>query len=139
MTNHIKIISCFSIIFLFFCMTIPASGENEANKHWGSCNEGCRRHSKYMVSHSRISHRGNTKYSFVIVPLTLMNNSAIERREVDFIITNSSNYGNLNLLMEPPALPTMNSIYEGHTTKSLARQYCEEQIGMILRAKRSHR
>jgi PAS domain S-box-containing protein len=118
LTNHIKIISCFSIIFLFFCMTIPASGENERINIGVLATRGAEDTLRTWSPTAEYLTQEIPQYSFVIVPLDFDEIiPAIERKEVDFIITNPSNYVELESSYGTTRIATMNSIYEGHTYK----------------------
>lgn len=118
MTDHIKIISCFSIIFIFFCMTISASGENERINIGVLATRGAEDTLKTWSPTAEYLTEEIPQYSFVIVPLDFDEIiPAIERREVDFIITNPSNYVELESSYGTTRIATMNSIYEGHAYK----------------------
>lgn len=118
MVNYIKIISCFSIIFLFFCMTVPASGEIERINIGVLATRGAEDTLKTWSPTAEYLTEEIPQYSFVIVPLDFDEIiPAIERREVDFIITNPSNYVELETSYGTTRIATMNSIYEGHAYK----------------------
>jgi len=109
---------CFFIIALLLVfMTMPVHGQNEV-KIGVLASRGAEDTLKTWQPTAEYLTKEIPQYSFVIVPLDLDAIApAVERKGVDFIITNPGNYVELEANYGATRIATMESMYGGRTNK----------------------